>query len=140
MTHDHIEFMLTTKAVWPIPPGQYHWPLMPMHQAFALEYALQEKGDYFGWIQRAWHPDIYPEQNPNPYPQSPNINPYQGLAGFRFEVLGTTDIREAYRVVYDEIITPTIGNDHDLQLGEVMVSRPSSRQNRYHPINNPLGM
>lgn len=138
---DHtIEFRLTTKATWPVPAGHYHWPLMPMHQAYALEYALQQKDDYFGWIQRATHPDMYPEPNPNPYTKEA-IDPCQGLTGFRFEVLGTDDIREAYRVVYEEIMQPAIGNEHDLEVDEVMVSRMhTSRGERYHPIYNPTGL
>lgn len=114
---------------------------MEMHQAYAIETALQAKGDFFGWIQRAIHPAFYPEPNPNPYPQDKDINPHQGLVGFRFEIRGTTDIREAYRVVCDEIITPTIGTDHDLEVDEVMVSRSFLRREQlYHPLHNPTGI
>lgn len=139
MADTSIELMLTTRAVFPVPAGGYHYELMKMEHAYALEAALQAKGDYFGSIMRAIHPDFYPDPNPNPYyDKKAEPNPYQGLVGFRFEVLGTDDIREAYQTVYD-IIHATIGENHpELYVGEVSVSRMGvSRENRYHPKHRP---
>lgn len=136
MNDSSIEFMLYTEAVFPTPPGEYHYKKMPMEIAYAIEAALQEKGDYFGKIGRASHPDAdYPEPNPNPYHSK--INPYQCLVGFRFEVQGTRDIREAYDTVFS-ILNNTLGEHHGLRVEEVGVSRMDSpRGNRYHPIYNP---
>lgn len=140
-----IEFMLVTRAIPPaqMRPGDYHYELMPCDHAFALEAALQAKGDYFGTISRAIHPNKYDVPNPNPY-YAEGIDPFQGLVGFRFEVLGTDDIRKAYQDVYD-IIHDAIGDDHDYHLSEVMVSRigmgrHQSRVSSYHPKYNPNGI
>jgi len=138
MADDTIEFMLTTEAVFPVPPDGYHYKLMKMEYAFAVEAALQAKGDYYGHIQRAIHPEKYLKPNPNPYHEK-KTDPYHGIVGFRFEVLGTKDIREAYRETYD-VIEKALGQAHCLQLNEVSVSRGgvNTRSDaHYHPIYNP---
>lgn len=131
-----IEMMISTAPIFPTPPGVYHYKKMPMRDAFAIEKALLEEGDFFGPIFRAIHPDKdYPEPNPNPY--YTNIDPHQALVGFRFVVNGTEDIRTAYDVVYACLEKSGVPID-DYLVGEVGVSRMNKpRENRYHPKFNP---
>ncbi|MGE3769643.1 MAG: hypothetical protein AB7G06_01690 [Bdellovibrionales bacterium] len=133
---EKIEFVILTPRLQqdnPWPHGdEYHFPLMPMKDAYALEMALCDSG-HFSFIGPAVHPTArYTRRNPNR--QKYARDGRRGVVGFRMEVAATEDIREAYDLVLD-IVEETLGKDHGLMISEASVSRggvAAQRQNPYY--------